>query len=299
MPIHISRRKFVKGSLAAGVSLLSLREASAADSDPHFWALLADTHIAQDKARMNRGVNMTDNLRRVGEELRALKTPPAGVFINGDCALTAGLSGDYATLSELLKPLTEAKLPIHATLGNHDHRENFRAATLERNPNARLLQSKHVSVIESPKANWFLLDSLDQANVTPGKLGDEQREWLAKALDARANKPALVVLHHNPNSVVPNNVNGLTDTEELFKLLVPRKQVKAVIYGHIHHWNLQKQHDVHLIGLPPVAYVFQQGDPSGWVSAKLHDDGVTIELRSLDAKHSEHGKPMNLTWRTA
>jgi hypothetical protein len=298
MPIHlspVSRRDFLKVSVAAGVGLLVLPEWSAADSDPDFWALLADTHIAQDRAQVNRGVNMADNLRRVGEELRALKAQPAGVLINGDCAFGVGTSGDYTTLSELLKPLTETKLPIHATLGNHDHRDNFRAAMLERNPNARLLQSKHVSVIESPKANWFLLDSLDQTNVTPGKLGDEQREWLAKALDARPHKPALIVVHHNPLALSPG---GLLDTEELFKILVPRKQVKAFIYGHVHHWNLEKRDDIHWMGLPPVAYVFQQGDPSGWVSVKLHDDGAMVELHSLDPNHPAHGKPTKLTWRT-
>ncbi len=301
MPIHlspISRRDFLKGSVVAGISLLSFNELRPDGSDPDFWALLADTHIAQDKAHVNRGVNMADNLRRVGEELRALKTPPAGVILNGDCAFSAGLPGDYATLSELLKPLTEMKRPIHMTLGNHDHRDNFRAASWEHNPHARLLQSKHVSVIESPKANWFLLDSLDKTNVTPGLLGDEQREWLTKSLDAHPSKPALVVLHHNLDFSGAEKTNGLTDTEALFKILVPRKQVKAVIYGHIHHWNVQQKDDIHLIGLPPVAYIFVPNDPSGWVSLKLEEGGATIELRSLDDKHPAHGKPMKLAWRT-
>ena len=30
---------------------------------------------------------------------------------------------------------------------------------------------RQVAVIETPHANWFVLDSLDQTNVTPGKLG--------------------------------------------------------------------------------------------------------------------------------
>jgi hypothetical protein len=46
--------------------------------------------------------------------------------------------------------------------------------------------------------------------------------------------------------------------------------VKAVIYGHLHHWNVQQKDDIHLIGLPPVACVFVPNDPSGWVSMKLY-----------------------------
>ena len=53
-------------------------------------------------------------------------------------------------------------------------------------------------LVEGPRANWFLLDSLDEPNKTPGVLGDKQVAWLGQALDARANKPAILVAHHNP-----------------------------------------------------------------------------------------------------
>jgi hypothetical protein len=47
-----------------------------------------------------------------------------------------------------------------------------------------------VLVIESPKASWFLLDSLHATNVTPGELGAQQHDWLAHELDARSDKAA-------------------------------------------------------------------------------------------------------------
>ena len=45
-----------------------------------------------------------------------------------------------------------------------------------------------------------------------------QLEWLGKALDARADKPAVVLAHHNPDRLV--NIHGLTDTAKLFDVLV-------------------------------------------------------------------------------
>ncbi|MGB7933682.1 MAG: hypothetical protein WCH04_15950, partial [Gammaproteobacteria bacterium] len=49
---------------------------------------------------------------------------------------------------------------------------------------------KHVSILETPRANWFLLDSLQRTNDLLGRLGEVQLQWLAKALDARADRPA-------------------------------------------------------------------------------------------------------------
>ena len=48
-------------------------------------------------------------------------------------------------------------------------------------------------VIELPHANLVLLDSGKR-----GVLGEEQLDWLAKELDQRADKPALIFGHFNP-----------------------------------------------------------------------------------------------------
>ena len=46
------------------------------------------------------------------------------------------------------------------------------------------------------------------------------------------------MVHHNPGFL--GKVGGLRDTEALFKVLRPRKQVKAVIYGHTHDWHVRR-----------------------------------------------------------
>jgi hypothetical protein len=302
MPLHVaplSRRRFLAGSLAAGGSLLCLPTAWTAESgaDAQRWALLSDTHIAADPAKVQRDVNMADNLHRVADQLRALSPRLAGVLINGDCALNSGLAGDYATLSGLLEPLWKADLAIHLTLGNHDDRPVFRQALAARLTDSRPLESRQVTIIESPQANWFVLDSLVTTNKTPGRLGSEQLAWLTQALDQRRDKPALVMAHHNPVFGQPARNMGLEDTKELFEVLVPRKHVKAYIFGHTHHWSVERHEGIHLVNLPPVAYLFKQGDPNGWVEAQLADDRVTFQLHALDPKHPANGQKLNLSWR--
>ena len=298
MPLHLaplSRRAFLRRSLAASAGVLTLR-ATAASADPDRWALFSDTHIAGDQAAISREVNMAAHLRAAVAEVRALAVPPAGLIVNGDCALDAGFAEDYATFTELLAPLREAALPLHFTLGNHDERNVFWTSLKDSKPATPPLTGKHVSVIEGARANWFLLDSLDVTKATPGRLGDEQRAWLAQALDARSGKPALLMVHHNP--IAPEGKKaGLLDTEELLALALPRGQVKAIFFGHTHTWRFAEQEGLHLVNLPAVAYPFTPSQVTGWVDCKLRDGGAALEMRANDIAHAAHGKVTELAWR--
>ena len=299
MPLHLTpRREFLRRAALAGAGLFAsrgLRAAEAAESSR--WALLSDTHIGSKPDTLAREINMADHLRAVVKEVTALKAAPVAVFINGDCALKAGFVDEYATFTPLLKPLIEARLPVHMTLGNHDDRANFWKALNAAADAARPVQRKHISVIKAAHANWFLLDSLDVVDKPPGKLEPVQRDWLAKALDENKDKPALVMVHHNPH-LDPTKPNGaLLDTAELFDVLLPRKQVKALFFGHSHKWELKEKDGLHLVNLPAVAYTFAKDQPTGWVDCHLKSGGATLELRAHNEQHPAHGKKTELKWR--
>jgi 3',5'-cyclic AMP phosphodiesterase CpdA len=300
MPLHLmgmSRRAFVKTLAAAGTGALVLRPARGASAAPmDRWALLSDTHIAADPAAIQREVNMADHLRAVLAEVLAPDRRPAGLFINGDLALNSGLAGDYATFKTLLKPVVETGIPVHVTLGNHDDRANVVAAE-PAGVKAELVHGHLASVVETPLANWVLLDSLEKVNSTPGLLGPEQLAWLAAALDRRRDKPALVMMHHHPQVDAAEKISGLRDTDALLGLLLPRRHVKALFFGHTHRWSLTEQDGLHLVNLPAVAYVFAKAQPSGWVDCRLRADGAKLELRSLAPAHPAHGVVRELRWR--
>jgi 3',5'-cyclic-AMP phosphodiesterase len=316
----LTRRRFLA---AAGVALLpgGLRPplAFAADADPDVLALLADTHIAADRATVTRGVNMTDHLVAVGKEVVAHPRRPAAGLIIGDLALKNGQPGDYGAFADLVKPVRMAGLPLHLTLGNHDSRDRFAAALAaggDRPAGGRIAE-----LVPTPRANLFVLDTLDATDHVPGRVGEQQLAWLATALDAHPDKPAVVFGHHDPMFAPPPEVkeperpkpegttqpgkkpevkkpSGLLDTAALFKVLEPRRQVKAYVYGHTHVWAV-KEHPsgIHLVNLPPTAYVFTPGLPSGWVHATLRAGGARLELRALDTRHPAHGQVVDLKWR--
>jgi len=299
MPISLpplSRRGFL-GSLAATAALLSARRGFAAEKeiDPHRLILFSDIHIAAKREEVARGTTMFANLEQAAKEVLAESTRPAAVLVNGDCAYLVGSAGDYATLLEGLKPLREAGLTLHLGMGNHDKRETFWEAFALKEDARGAVQGRQLAVIETPRANVFLLDSLDITDKTPGVLGEAQRAWLAKELDARAKMPAIVMVHHNPDE--RPKPTGLTDTKELYETLLPRKNVKLLIYGHTHDWNSKTLDGLHCVNLPPVAYVFKAGKPNGWVDLQLQKEGATLQLRCLDATNAQHLQKLELKWR--
>jgi Icc protein len=304
MPLHIaplSRRSFLVQSAAtvAGLTVLGRGWGAEGRANPNLFALLSDTHIPNAPAVVARETNMTANLQQVVREMTALPTKPASVIINGDCAYLKGLPEDYANLAQCVAPLSEAGLPLHVTMGNHDDRGPFYKALQTQQPERPLVESKHVSIIESPHANWFLLDSLTQVDVVTGEIGATQRQWLAQALASRPDKPALVMVHHNPQFEPPPEGKawgGIKDTAEFMDLLASHEHVQALFFGHSHNWSIARRGKIHLVNLPPVAYVFTPGKPNGWVLAEVRERGLTLDLRTIDPAHKQNGEHAELMW---
>jgi 3',5'-cyclic AMP phosphodiesterase CpdA len=302
MPLHLlppptapnaglTRRRLLAG-LAAGAAAAAVpRRLLAADpAPPPVWALLADTHINADAAKSERGFTMSQNLRAVLDDVAATVPAPAGVVIDGDVAHRSGEPGDYRTLMEILEPHRQRGLAFHLALGNHDHRENIRAAVPDP---ADAVEGRRISSFVAGGVHWLFLDSLDVVNRSPGRLGEAQRKWLAERLDARPETPAVIVVHHH----LANDKGALIDTPELYEAIVPRVQVKAVVYGHTHRAGFRRVDGIHLVNLPAIGYVFAPDQPVGWAKAAPRPDGMDVELRCLDPKHALHGKVEKLTWR--
>jgi Icc protein len=289
-------------------------------ADEQSWALLSDIHISQNPDRIHNNVNMTRNLRSVVEDVVAWPEPLSGVLINGDLAYDNGNVEDYAAVLGLVRPMREHGLPILMAMGNHDNRERFWSTLPAEKSTDRNLPGRQTAIVRTAHANWFVLDSLIKTQQTPGRLGDAQRAWLARVLDENTDKPALIAIHHHPavggsSDVTPEHsadflgllrplnsvlraAGSLEDTGELMEILRPRRHVKAYFFGHTHRWDVsQDVSGLWLVNFPPVAYLFEEGRPNGWVHATLQPRGARVELRCLDRTRKDHGQVVPLAWR--
>jgi len=301
MPIHLAslyRRQFLQ---VAGASILfwgrSTPIAQGADQEADLVYLLNDTHIGE-KQPENSAV--PSRLRQVVTEIVTRSTKPTCVLINGDLALTDGQPGDYRHFAKLIRPLQDANVVTHLTLGNHDNREAFYNVMQEQRPDHPPIESRHLAIVETQHANFFLLDSLEKTMVTPGTLGAQQLQWLATGLDHLQSKPAIIVTHHNPRlgGDPLHFPGGLTDSQELWEIIGPRKWVKAFIHGHVHDRAYAEYQGIHILNMPATSYVADaKTSTTGWTTARLTFSGVTLTTHTTDPAHPWNGEAKTLTWR--
>lgn len=306
MPISlppITRRQFVQRSLALGGTaimtsrVLAVGASESLELNSNRVALLADTHISADPDLVYPGtkwpgspvredehenVNMAQCLAESAKAVIGLTPRPAHLIVNGDCALSRGKEAEYREFLRLLEPIRTAGITVHVTIGNHDNRENLWKLLPFLKKEQMGIQA---DVIELPHANLVLLDSGSH-----GIMGDKQFDWLAKQLDKRTDKPALVFGHFNP---YPNRgvrpIKGMHDGASLLKLLAQRKHAKAYFYGHTHEWQQDQRDHLHLINQPAVSYYFGKGHAHGWVDMKLTKTSADLELHCIDPTHKQHG----------
>jgi hypothetical protein len=285
--------------VAAGLSASAWSRAEAAMDEPKgqrpWYALLSDTHIAADPATEARGQVMARNLEAVIADVLAQPGRPEAAIIDGDLALKDGQPGDYQTLLKLIEPLRAAGVPVHLVLGNHDHRGNFRQVLGAEAHGDPGLADKQVTVIAGKAHRLILLDSLEVVDGVPGKLGPEQRAWLGRILDAEPETPAVLFVHHN---LGPDDSFQLIDTEELLGLIGPKRQAKAVVFGHTHVWG-SKQDDqgIHQVNLPAIGYPFAAEQPIGWCRLVLESEGAVLQLRCIGQARKDHNRRVPLAWR--
>lgn len=309
MPITlppINRRHFMAGTLSGVASLLFHPVLGAEPELPSqdVWAFLSDIHIPGDRNKTggNPAIKPVEHLIKVRTDILSGEIgKPCGLIVSGDCVYLHGLPDDYKTLLEEFAPFREKGLPVHFVMGNHDNRQAFLNAvartTGENTP--QIIPHRLHSIIETPKANFFLLDSLEKTNQTPGLFGEEQLQWLTEELDSHKDKPAILVAHHNPD--YSRNIikapGALQDTAAFFERISGRKQVKAYIYGHTHAWKTLRVDGIHMINIPATAWRFDQTQPFAWVLLTLKDNGISLTLRSIDSEYPKHNEIINLVWR--
>ena len=163
-------------------------------------------------------------------EILALPHPPANVLCLGDISLAFGETEDYAIAAETLKPLMDAGIKVTCAMGNHDIRAEFLKYFPGYDKTTRV-SGRFVSVVNTPHADFILLDSLVEPKVrgsygacTKKGLGKEQLEWLVETV-AAATRPVFLCAHHP--------AHGLGIPMSVFK----NRIVPGYLHGHTHQWT--------------------------------------------------------------
>jgi 3',5'-cyclic AMP phosphodiesterase CpdA len=255
-------------------------------------ALLSDTHIPTDLS-WQPAANQKPPAEHLKEVARQIAESGCDFsLVCGDLARVAGEPGDYKNWQMLMAPVF-AKMPVYVAMGNHDVLTNYYQVFGEPEEKATSIKNKHVLAFEKAGLRFVVLDSHVGPPAVPGLLGKIQRQWLERYLESEDPRPVFVFLHH----ALSDDDTDLLDTDRLLNILLSKRQVKAVFYGHSHCFSHTQIEDLNVVNLPATGYSFSTNQPIGWVEGRFTARGAVLLMHAVDGDKTLNGQPIPLTWR--
>jgi Icc protein len=166
-------------------------------------------------------------------------------YADADFCIIAGDLADEAEAEAYvrLREITgQIAIPTYITLGNHDDRPTYLSVF---GADQADVTGKINHVIDAKGYRVIVLDSSEPGRVD-GVLTQLQLEWLRARLAEAANRPVIVVLHHNANALhIEADTIKLLDDAPFIAALKTHGDIRQVIAGHVHLTSTATYH-----GLP-------------------------------------------------
>jgi hypothetical protein len=254
----MNRRDFFRTVALAAIAsrVTSFNQLLAADVplDENIVAIFSDTHIWGPET-----VQQVVRFNQCAAKVLAMNPRPANLLIYGDLAYSHGEIENYELLRKLLNPIEDAGIRWEVAMGNHDRLENYRKIFPERFKEAQPIDGKYINIVNTPHADFILLDSYLEGEVR-GEICPEQQKWLVETLKEYTEKPVFVGCHHQ-----------LSDTK-IGDLLKACPKFVAYLHGHQHYYRSPVEDGVKTICFPSVGH---WGD-MGFATAFLTDKEATF-----------------------
>ncbi|MEO0680926.1 MAG: metallophosphoesterase, partial [Pseudomonadota bacterium] len=191
------------------------------------FIILSDLHIVPE-GRLSHGLDTLDRLNLAIDHVNARHDDAAFVICAGDLAD----HGEAAAYERLKTALERLALPTYLTLGNHDHRPTF-LEVFGQDLAGPTGQLDHV--IDAEGHRIVILDSSDPDLAGSGRLSATQLDWLGAQLREAADRPVVVVLHHNITRFhIQTDFIILEDADAFVDVLRGHPDIRQVISGHVH-----------------------------------------------------------------
>jgi Icc protein len=229
-----------------------------------------DLHLYGSADGRLRGVATLPALEAALATAHAREAPWEAVLLTGDL-----VQDDAAGYLHVRRLFRASPVPVYCIPGNHDEQGPMRA-TLSAPPFQICGTARH--------GEWLLvmLDSYEHG-MAAGRLGEDELARLDAALAAHADRHALVCLHHHPIAAGSRWLDtvGLENGEALFEVLDRHRNVRALLWGHVHQAFDGERDGVRLLATPSTCAQFKPGSdnfaiderPPGYRWFELHADG--------------------------
>lgn len=240
-------------------------------------AQVSDTHIvAKGKHWQAEPLTEVDKrLSQVVDFLNALNPAPEIVLFTGDIT-DEGDPQSYHYFKEIIGPL---KFPYFVIPGNHDRREEMRAAFSDKfyMPKQGFIHY----VIEGYPLRLIGLDTLVEGEHY-GQICKERLSWFEHILKTDPKKPTLIFMHHPPTKVGVKLFDEMIcfTPPEFNSLILKYDNILGIIAGHYHHLCVSSFGGKNCFLAPSVAPVhyFAHPEDDHVTALELEDPAITLHL---------------------
>ncbi len=243
---------------------------------------ISDAHHFSDINGSLLGVNTHASFSALIDVLKKDPIQPNLLLLSGDLSQDAS-ERSYIHIADAMK---DFPIPTYWVPGNHDDPQVMARVY----PRATISNLKHI-VLE----HWqiILLDSHKNKSVE-GFLDATQLTFLEDCLKQHPEQHAIVVFHHHPVKVGCEWLDniGLTNADQLWPILKRYKQVKTVLFGHVHQQIEGEKEGIHYYSVPSTCIQFKGKSDSfalekippayRWLDLYPHGELKTAVCRAAD-----------------
>jgi len=232
-----------------------------------------DPHLYGSETETLRGIATLPALERTMRLAQSRDWPVDAVLVTGDL-----VQDDPAGYKHFRRLFSALKLPVLCVPGNHDE-----PATMHRELRGKpFVTEGHVDM-----GAWriVLLDSSVPGSAR-GRLSRQTLAALDSALSSADTKHTLVCLHHHPVAMSSRWLDqvGLENPEELFDVIDRHRNVRAILWGHVHQNYDALRKQVRLLATPSTCAQFLpradefalDARPPAYRTLELRPDGTLI-----------------------
>jgi Icc protein len=232
-----------------------------------------DPHLYGSETESLRGIATLPALTATLAHAQARDWPPAAVLVTGDI-----VQDDPAGYVHFRRLFGGLGLPVLCLPGNHDEPEAMRRE-LDRAP---FVLGGHVDL-----GLWriVLLDSCIPGSAS-GRLSAQSLTALEGALATAGNRHCLVSLHHHPIGMESRWLDrvGLENADEFLQTVDRHRNVRAIVWGHVHQSYDGLRNGVRLLATPATCAQFLphadefavDRQPPGYRTFELRADGSLL-----------------------
>lgn len=235
---------------------------------------VTDPHLFADEDGELLGINTFDSFRQVLSEIKKSGFESNYILATGDFVQDNSEAGYH----RFVKEIVQLGKKIFWIPGNHDFQPKMEAVfDLYK---AVIQPEKHLMLGESWQV--ILLDS-QLYGVPHGMLSEEELKWLEQRLSLYPDRNTLIVLHHHllPTNSAWLDQHNLRNPYDFSEILAKHKNIKAIVYGHIHQEVNAVWQGIPVFATPSTciqfkpdcAYFTLDNLQPGWREISLYPDG--------------------------